>query len=235
MSENAVSVLTTFLSNLPSEFWAAIAGALVGGLITILIQAQALREQRRQREEDRKQVQKSLAHGLLFKMISIHSGFHRIHQHFEQAFKRAEAKNFKGEPWQFVQPYGNPPVPVRFSTEEMAMLLELKDNQMFNSIAGLDDIHNSLSSGVGLLTAERNQLTDRFKNEQFDGSIGTSFLTNSQHLELRPQMIEVNSLIEQLRSEAKQDFDQSKAALARLEVLLRDKVGLEIKLAPKIA
>ena len=47
-------------------------------------------------------------------------------------------------------------------------------------------------------------------------------------------MIEVNSLVEQLRSEAKQDFDQSKSALDRLEVSLRDKVGVDIKLAPKI-
>ena len=86
-----------------------------------------------------------------------------------------------------------------------------------------DPAHNLLDYVLSLLPEASQGIPRRLRR-----------MSSDQHLELRPQMIEVNSLVEQLRSEAKQDFDQSKSALDRLEVSLRDKVGVDIKLAPKI-
>ena len=49
-------------------------------------------------------------------------------------------------------------------------------------------------------------------------------------LVLRPRMIEVNSLIEGIRADAKRGFEESQEAMSRPNDVLRDKLGLTYKL-----
>lgn len=113
------------------------------------------------------------------------------------------------------------------------MLLSLKDDDVFNSVVSMDVIHNSLSGAVQLLTTERKALSERLKADEADGVVLSGVADRDQFLALRPRMIEVNSLSEQIRAEAKRSFEESSEALDRLTGLLREKLGLAYKLVPK--
>ena len=236
MEEQLVEVFRTLWSVMPraTEFWSAIAGAVVGGLIAYIVQVKALREGRKQRDDDHKKVQQAQGHALLFKMIRIHSNFSGIHQHIESCFEKAARKRDRAEPWQFVLPLANPPDPVHFSSDEMGMLLALKNNDVFNLVVSMDVIHNSLSNAVKLLTTERRALTERLKVDEAEGAVLSGVADEDQFLALRSRMIEVNTLIEGIRAEAKRDVDESGEALDCLNKVLRDKLGLAYKLEPKV-
>ncbi|MDP6388571.1 MAG: hypothetical protein QF654_01590 [Alphaproteobacteria bacterium] len=240
MEEKVVENCNTLWSIIFSEtgFWSAIFGAIVGavagGLIAYMIQVKALREGRNQRDGDHRKLQQALGNALLFKMIRINSNFYGIHQHIEDRFADAAQREFKGEPWQFYLPIANPPDPVHFSSEEMGMLLALKNDDVFNTVLQTDVIHNSLIEVVKVLNAEREALTERFKADESDGTILSSFLDKDQMMALRPKMIVVNSLIEDVRDRAKTDFEESVGALDGLHKVLRDNLGLAYKLESKV-
>jgi hypothetical protein len=219
-----------------SEFWAAIAGAIVGavtgGLIAYLVQVKALREGRNQRAEDRKLIQQAQGRALLLKMGSIVSSYHGIQRHFEESFERAQQAGFVGEPWQFVLPSANTPDAVHFSTDELGMLLSLRNNEVFNSVVGMDAIHNSLVDVFKLFNAERRGLTERLPPAtDGQGSILGGHISPEAFAALRPRMIEVNTLVEQLRTGAKNDFTEATKVIASLVQLLHDKLGLSYKVS----
>ncbi len=85
-------------------------------------------------------------------------------------------------------------------------------------------------AAVKVLNSERAALTERLKVDEAEGAALSSTLDRDQTLALRPRMINVNSLIENLRASAKRGFEESGDALDRLQEVLRDKVGLTYKL-----
>lgn len=220
------------LSVIPTEteFWSAVVGAIVGGLIALAVQLVAIRAGRKQRGEDRKEIQKALGNSLLFKLIRIHSNIFGIHQHIESCLQNAELQKLSGELWQFVTPLINPPVHVNFTSDEMALLLSLKSDEIFNSVMSLDVVHNSHIDSLVVLNTERRALTDRIRAQESSGNVLGGNLTREQVMLLKPKMIEVNSLIEQLRQRAKEDSSLANKALIDVNKLLRDKVGLTYKL-----
>ena len=221
-----------------TEFWSAIAGAIVGavvgGTIAYMVQVRALREARMQRDEDHKRLQQALGHAVLFKMVRIHSNFYGFHRHFEDCFAKAARRGSKDEPWRFVLPLANPPDPVHFSSEEMGMLLALKNDDMFNLVLPMDVIHNSLNDAAKVLNTERAALTERLQVDEAEGAAFSSTLDKDQTLALRPRMINVNSLIESIRADAKRGFEESGEALDRLQEVFRDRLGLAYKLKPTV-
>ena len=69
-----------------SEFWSAIAGAVIGGLIALVAQVIFLRTAKKQREDEQRRTQQALANSLLFKMMRIHSNFVAIHKSSRSVF-----------------------------------------------------------------------------------------------------------------------------------------------------
>ena len=240
MEENGVEIFRTLLSIIPSapEFWSAIVGAIVGavvgGLIAYMVQVKALHEGRKQRDEDHKRLWQALGNALLFKMMRLHSNFHGIQEHFEESFASAAQRKDRMEPWQFVLPLANPPDSVNFSSEEMGMLLSLKNDDVFNLVLSMDVIHNSLIDAVKVLNTERRALTERITAEEADGAVLSSNLDRDQMMALRPRMIEVNGLIDSIRDHAKRGFKESGAAMYSLHNLLRDELEITYNLESKV-
>jgi hypothetical protein len=215
-----------------SEFWAAIVGALVGGLIAYIVQIKALREARRDRAEERVLIKKGLANSLMFKMFRIQSNLRIVHQHILDCLKRAKDKNLEGsELWQLVSPIGNPPHPVHFTSDEMSMLLDQKDNDVFNSVASMDTVIEM----VGLYKEERFKLADLFPPPHGEhDQLFFGFHSRQEWLALRPQMVNVNSVIEQLQGYVADGAKQADDVLNRLQKLLKQKglISFEIQLKP---
>ena len=208
-----------------TEFWSAITGALVGGMIAFVVQMIALRAAKKQGSEDYKLVQQGLGNSLLFKMIRVHLNFQAIHHHIEACFEGAGRRGLVGEPWQFVLPLANPPNPIHFSSEEMGMLLAQRDDEVFNAVLSIDVLHNSLIDAVKTLNDRRLALTERIAAGKVEGEVAISGLPQAELLAIRPRMIELNTLIEQLRSDAARAVEESGLVLDRLHTLLRDRLG----------
>ena len=114
------------------------------------------------------------------------------------------------------------------------MLLALKNDDMFNLVLPMDVIHNSLNDAAKVLNTERAALTERLQVDEAEGAAFSSTLDRDQTLALRPRMINVNSLIESIRADAKRGFEESGEALDRLQEVLRDRLGLAYKLEPTV-
>jgi hypothetical protein len=213
-----------------SEFWAAIMGALVGGGISYFGQWRVLRDARENRREDYLRTQKALANALLFKVMRIHGDFEGTRQYIEDSFADAAKSNSKGEPWQFVLPLMNFPDPVHLSAEEMGMVLGLQGIDVFNTIASLDIAHNSLIEATRVMSVERRVLVERLKADQFRGNVLSGELDQETLLALKPQMIGVDSLIEQIRVDATRGAAEASTALNSLHKLFQERLGLAYKI-----
>ena len=208
---------------------AAILGAVIGGGIAYRGQMKALQEGRRQREEDRLLRQQALAHSLLFKIAKIHTDFYAIHRHVEGCFEETAGNETLTEPWQIVRPIADPPDPMKFSSDEMGMLLALENDKAFNLIFSMETSHSHLIATVKLMNAERAALVDSLIPNGVEGYVVSGHLDGRQRSALRPRMIGLNSLIEPIRSGAKAQTEESLAALNCLQELFRDKLGIATK------
>lgn len=203
------------------EFWAAVAGAVVGGVIAFGLQVINLRAAANQRREEAAARRNALGHSLMFKMLQIHSNLHVLNRHLEESFARA-----KGEPWQVVLPLANYPAKVHFSPDEMAMLLSLGDDDVFNRVLSLDQIHNARIDGFEAYGASRSAITSVMSAEM-KGMVGTSDLTDAEMRFLRPKMVVANDIIEQLTALCRRDVKEAWEVASELNALLRSKVGLK--------
>ena len=227
MDQN-ITVVTTFSEYV--AFWSAIAGAIVGGLIAYFIQIKVLREGRKQREEDLRRTQQVLGNSLIVKMIKIYSNIRLLHKHLEDCFRASNHKDSQQEPWQFYRPLVTLPNTVFFSSEEMSMLVGMKNDHILNLVLPLDTVHNTLLSTVANLQKERAILLEQLKADKFIGEIGTVVFDQDELLKARPQMISINQMFEGLRAHAKRGTGESKEALYALHKLLRDKLELHYNL-----
>ncbi len=227
-----MDLIERFLSLVPTEteFWSAIVGAIVGGVIALAVQLVAIHAASKQRREDRLEIQKTLGASLIFKLIRIHTGIYGIHAHIDGCLSSAKQRGLSGEPWQFVMPLINPPDHVHFNSEEMAMLLNLRDFNVFNAVLSLDVVHNSHIDSLRVLNTERRALTDRLKAEEAVGTTLSGTLNYEQVMLLKPKMIEVNTLIEQIQNKTKSDTSLAFDALNSVSKLLREKLSLTYKI-----
>ena len=215
-----------------TEFWSALVGALIGGFIALAAQTRERNEARRQREEDHKRGQQALAGSLLFKMRRIHSNYIGVAGYIEECFAEAATKAMHDEPWRFLLPLPSLPKPVNFSSEEMGMLLAQRDDEVFNSMSETDELHNLHVEALATLQLMRRNLMERIPPENVSGDRGSVVLPREEYAALRPRMIEVNSLVEQLRNDAHDGISAAGSLLHQLQYLLRKRLDLPYKVGP---
>jgi len=212
-----------------NEFWAAIIGAVVGGIIAFLIQLIILVAAARLRSTERDERTKALAHALLFKVIRIHSNLHGLQQHLEETTAKIAENATDRRPWQCYLPLANMPPEVTFSTDEMAMLLALGDDDLFNGLVSFDEVHNGTISVVKSLNIRREQLTKGLP-AKMDGDRGDTFLTAEQVQYLEPKWYEFDSLFYVVKKRCDSEEDNSKNLLAKLHTRLVEKAGVTLSL-----
>jgi hypothetical protein len=215
-----------------TEFWSAIIGAVVGGLMVLAAQMLALWADRKQRREDYKRAQQALAASLLFKMMRIHANYGGVHQYIEECFEEAAKKGMHDEPWRFLLPLASLPTPIDFSSDEMSMLLQQRDDAVFNSMLEVDVLYNHFVGALALLQKWKAALFERIPPDQVSGDTGQVLLPPKEYAALRPRMIEVNALVEQLRVDARDGVKASEELLDRLQKLLRKRLDLPFKVGP---
>src|SRR6266545_3092885 len=136
--------MAEFLNSIP---WSAAAsilfGAIISAVVSYLLQRNSFAEARRSRELDRKEKRQAIGYSLLFKMIRIHSDLVIMEYHVTSMIENARKNGFKGDQlFQVVTQLIPVPDSVKFSAEEMALLLSLKSD-LFNDMAPIDELHKS--------------------------------------------------------------------------------------------
>ncbi len=214
------------------NFWSAIAGAVVGGLIAFGIQLITLRAAATQRKEEAAERRSGIAHSLLFKMVKIHSNLSGYKGHIAESKDRAKKEGHDGDLWQFVLPIANPPEKVHFTPDEMALLLSLKNDDLFNVMMSMDAVHNSSIDAFNSFSASRRQLTAMLP-ASMEGDVGTTVLSGDDALFVKPKIAELNSLLEQIVGRCDNDEKEALRALLRLGGELSEKLGVNYRLSVK--
>lgn len=221
---------------LGNETWAAIVGAAVGtlgsGFVGYWLQRKNLIEARKQRLESEQNKKKSLGFSILFKMIRILSNLVQLGNHIAESKTVARKENAENDPWQFFLPLATLPENVTFTTEEMAFLLSLKEDEFFNEIASFDDVHNKTIEMFRGIDVRREWLKEQLP-ARMEGAIAHIELDREQVLRLRPKMVELNMLIGEVDAWCQREVPTSERLLFRLNQVLRDKVGIETSLEMK--
>jgi hypothetical protein len=94
-------------------------------------------------------VRKALGYGLLFKMIRLCSDLSQLGKPVNEAVSKARTQGKSEELWPFVLPILPLPDPIKFSAEEMALVLSL-DNKLFNDMAALDGVEDDHDAVAGI-------------------------------------------------------------------------------------
>lgn len=214
-----------------STLLAAIMGALIAGGVSWFLQARALKAATAEHQQDRLEIRKAAGYSLFFKLIRLHSDLVNLGRPVRERIDAAKKDGFDGTPFQVVPPVVPLPGPIRFSSEEMALVLSL-DSNLFNDIAPLDDLH---SNTVALFELYNSKRSDAVKGwgASVEGHIGTSDLTDEQFRRLQPRAVELNDLINGMLERTEHDAPQAREAIERWHAVLVREFNLKHKLSFK--
>lgn len=217
---------------LVTEFWAAVAGALVGGAIALGIQLLVFRASKHQRTEEAEERRTTLGKGLLVKMMRVYSTLFHLHRHLEEPFEKEHNLRGRAEPWQIVTPVANLPSTVHFSTDELVMLMSLGNDDLANNILPFDEIHNSTLALFQRFDDLRATLSSRLPADM-TGTTATITLTPEQLRYVRPTMVQINDLVTAMRDRCRTDAREAWELTTTLHDELKSKVGLTMDIQPK--
>lgn len=217
------------------ELLAAIIGAVIGfvggGVISLILQKSALRESRALQKELDLLAKQGLARSLLFKTAKIKSHLINLTNFIEAGVKDAEVK--KWAYWQAIRPPANLPDKIIFTSEEMSVLLSLKNDELFNAVMPIDEIFNSTLEIFATHRKSRNELAALLPAEEMEGVTGTSKLTGDVLGKVRPKMAEVDDLVINLRERLKLDISDVSKALVLMIKAFNEGLALGLRVEDK--
>ncbi|MCK1611051.1 MULTISPECIES: hypothetical protein [unclassified Bradyrhizobium] len=193
-------------------------GAALSATVSYLLQRNSFAEARRLKDHDRYESRRAQAYSLFFKLIRIHSNIVLLGRAITESIGEAEKYGLGDATlWQKIQPVGNLPPPVKFSSDEMALLLSL-DTGLFNALGPYDEVHNSLLDVFELYKTKRQTLMERF-GAKMTGSVGVTGLTQSDADWMSPRAVELNGLAEVMLHRTNHDSDEAKSLLEQIHAL----------------
>ncbi len=215
-----------------SAFGGTIIGATLAGVISYWLQRQSLAASKTLHEADRRDVRKALGYGLLFKMIRLTSDLAQLGMPVDEAVKKAADEGRTNELWPVVLPVLPLPDSIKFSPEEMALILSL-DNSLFNDMAALDDLHKNTIAIFSLYAERRVGLTDTLRPDAMAGNLGSTLLKRAERDRMQPRSVELDMLIQGMHERTRQDGTIAWYCLKRLHAVLEKEFGLKHKLELK--
>jgi len=206
----------------------AVLGVAVGGAISFALQIRSFDEARRTRENEEQQKRKALGTSLLFKVIRIYTGLTHIKDHFDECHASKHQFGINVEPFQYVRPILNLPTGEKFSADELALLVSLKDDEVTNTVISLDDIYEAV---LGALIA-LNRFIEVFRTglaAQFEDELVEIKVPHDELKFVRPKMIDVNSIAMQSQKLVLKYQPRAERAFDALSKLLKDKLDIGIE------
>lgn len=205
-----------------SEFWSAIAGAVVGGAISYAVQWQALKHDRNLRDKEAADLKEAVALRLLMNLQVMYNNLNSIASHVDRALQSAEEKGW--EVWNALPPIPNLPRHVELSPEELMMLLQARQAPLFNRVRDIEMVHHALIESLKVYLTVRTEL-GRKMGAEMDGKIGTSRLSSDDLIRLGPLIADVSGLAQSIAETARDDADDAKDVWKEYRDLLPALIG----------
>ena len=208
-----------------TEFLSAVVGAVVGGLIAALVafwtQNRVFQEEKRLREQSTWENNKALSRSLFLKLTKIYSNIYRFQRSIEEHFERVPESRHK-HPSLFVIPIGNMPEKVYLSTEELSFCLEYTDDELFDSIVSMGNVHNAAISGMNTFVEMRREV-----NVFIEPFVGEDGVINIDHIYRKPSVIGrvegLDNFILEMRQGLQKDVDEYRKTVDNFCQLIREK------------
>ena len=134
-------------------------------------------------------------------------------------------------PFQIVVPTVPLPDRVHFSPDEIAWVLSV-DNNLFNEIGPLDELHTSTVAIFDLYNTKRGQALDRLGAEM-NGMLGTTTLTHDQKLWFEPRAAELNQLVAHMIQRSQRDAKEAWAAFDKLTAVVSKEFNMNLRFEKK--
>ena len=214
-----------------AEFWAAIAGAIVGGGISMALQLLANRSAIKVRQADAKAQLAAQARSLVLKTVKIESDFLQFRKDLEESRILAQQNGIPFG-WASFRATANLPREIVFTNEEIAALSACKNDSLFNDVLALDEVHSSVLQIMLLYRSKRFELSDSLP-AQMSGNIGISSLSPEEFNKLAPKMVEVDLLAKDLASLIEQESSEPMSLSNRLAAAVNDQYGSNMSIELK--
>ncbi|MFI4973247.1 MAG: hypothetical protein ACHP84_01765 [Caulobacterales bacterium] len=212
-----------------NETWAAILGALVGSGIGGAISAGLQRWMFSHTTRERNQ---GLAYGLLVKLATIASHLSVLDRHVERALA-SDHPSHKENPTLALGPMPATMRRVDFSTDEIAVLLSMGDDNVTNALMMTDERHNNTLDLVGFYSERRIRLTDSIEPASVSPEGGTFSLKADQATQLR--VAELDSLVAEIRQHLSSDASKALNVLQQVAGLFKTKLGVRFTALPTLS
>ena len=207
----------------------------MGGGIAYIMQRSAINKEDHRRSAEQREAQQALGQSLLIKTIRIQSNIAAIQKYITSSFDEAKNKGYNGKPWQIVRPLASIPPRIDFSTDQLSLLLSLRDSDLFNRLSQLDGIYNNFLDILSTFNDRKSALNDLLPGVVVEGTVLTMPLPDDQALKMLPIMHDVDQLIGYLQARAEVDHADADEALKRLALLLNERLDLGFSIAAKAA
>jgi len=225
--------LVSMFELLSSISWSSVAsiifGAAISAFVSYVLQRNSFAEARKTREAERKEKRQAIAYSLLFKTLRIHSDLVTLEHAVTSTIEDARKNGFAGEHlYQVVRPVIPLPDPVKFSAEEMALLLSL-NSDLFNDMAAIDELHKHVITVFDTYKKERTETFEQLQ-PKMEGVVGTKFLNQQQQDWLAPRAVNLNGYVHTMLHLTGNEGKLVWSYLERLSTLLHDKLDVRHKL-----
>lgn len=203
-----------------SEFWAAIAGAVVGGLMSAGVQVVTMSWQAKERHNQG-------AYSLFYKLHSMANDLHHFGAHLNEAKATADKKGTLL--WQCLFPISNLPSNREIDSSELVLIHKAGEFELLNEIRNLELIHTGMISSMSAYAVKRSSLGERMP-ARMKGSEGLTELSQEQMDALGPSMAELDTLADGMWEMFASQSEAAMATLVKMNDALTKLVGKSFKL-----
>ena len=210
---------------LSGEFWAAIAGAVVGGIISLGIQLVVLRSAKTERDAARKELTEATAHRLFFKLSAISTDLNGFAETVREAKSRLSKYPDPCQNWQVLIPVVNLPRPIEVSADELSILISHRNFSLLNKVADADRIHSGALATWDAYRSRRAALGEKMPASVDTSGSGQSHLDRDQLAALGPLMADLNSMADALFATAERDGKESLQTMIEFNSAMKSIAG----------
>jgi len=195
-----------------TEFWAAIAGAIVAGGISLGGQWLVIREARKERDANRTNRVETLSHSLFLKIRDMHANLNFICNHIEGCIKSAKF-DVEDDLWTCVVPIVWRNNNIFFSTDELSFILSLQKPDLTNRIIRLQISYNEDVDLFSEYNTMRTDFQHQTPTDHFDDGVYTKRFSPEEMSKHRSKMVSMNAFIDSLRIQGPKDRSDASYAL----------------------
>lgn len=208
-----------------SNFWAAIAGAVLGGAFAIGAQFISYAVQRYSDD-------KSTATALFFKVLRIHTDLYNVKTYLDEGFARAQADSLP--PSGAIMTITNRVSPVLITPQELGLVLTFGDDPLLNSLVSLQQKHELLMHSLDRYNQLRAELDTFIVGGVPDRNGLTDIAIDRQSAPMFFNRIGVaDNLLADWKDQNLLDYLDADHVVGLLQLHLRSRFNIRLRMARK--